>query len=87
VPVIVTDVPATPVVGLKLVIVGVAETVTVKDDPLVADPLGLVTPIVPVVAPDGTVTVSAVVDADVIDADVPLKVTVFEPAVALNPVP
>lgn len=87
VPLTVTDTAPTPLAGVKLVMVGTAGTVTVNADELVAEPFGLVTPIVPVVAPDGTVTTSIVVDADEIEADVPLNVTVFEPGVALNPVP
>ena len=56
VPVMTTLVPTGPVVGEKLVIVG-AEAVTVKLVELVAVPPGVVTEIVPVVAPEGTVAV------------------------------
>jgi hypothetical protein len=56
VPVIVTDVPIGPLVGVKLVIVG-AGAVTVKVPALVAVPPAVVTLIVPVVAPEGTVAV------------------------------
>jgi hypothetical protein len=80
-------VPATAEVGVKLVIVGALLAVTVNAVALVSDPLGLVTAIVPVVAPDGTVTTRCVVDAELTDADVPLKATVFDPGVALKPVP
>ena len=55
VPVITTLVPTGPLVGLKLVIVG--EPMTVKLLALVAVPPGVVTEIVPVVAPAGTVAV------------------------------
>ena len=58
VPVMVTDVPAKPVVGEKLVIVGVRLVVTTKGDELDAEPAGDVTATVPVVAPVGTVTTS-----------------------------
>jgi hypothetical protein len=85
--VIVTDVPATPVVGEKLVIVGTFAAATVNDDALVVEPPGAVTPIVPVVADTGTVTTSWVALALDTVADVPLKVTVFWFAVAENPVP
>ena len=53
-PVIVTDVPAVPLVGVKLVIVGGAP-VMLKLLPLVAVPFGVVTVIAPLVAPAGTV--------------------------------
>ena len=54
VPVIVTEVPTGPLVGLKLVIAG--EGITVKSPALDAVPVA-VTEIGPVVAPDGTVAV------------------------------
>ena len=54
VPLIVTLVPAGPLVGVKLVIVG-ALAVTVKLLALVAVPPGVVTLSGPVVAPAGTV--------------------------------
>ena len=54
VPVIVTLVPAGPLVGVKLVIVG-ALALTVKLVALVAVPAGVVTLSGPVVAPAGTV--------------------------------
>ncbi len=57
VPLIVTDVPTGPLVGLNDVIVGVPAPVTVKFVELVAVPLGVVTRIGPVVAPVGTATV------------------------------
>jgi len=56
-PVTVTLVPATPIVGAKLVIVGWPfPAVTVKDVSVVNVPDGVVTAMGPVVAPDGTVT-------------------------------
>src|SRR5580765_5756867 len=60
VPVTVTAVPATPIDGVKLVIVGAPTVATTKVAALVAEPPGAVTPIVPVVAPLGTVTTSCV---------------------------
>ena len=56
VPVIVTDVPPGPDVGLNELIVG-AGTVTVNEPTLVAVPPGVVTLQVPLAAPEGTVTV------------------------------
>ena len=53
VPLIVTDVPAPPLVGVKLEIVGAGTTV--NDEALVAVPPPVVTEIGPVVAPDGIV--------------------------------
>src|SRR5579859_2992197 len=49
--------------------------------------LPAVTPIGPVVAPVGTVTVSWVFDADTIGADVPLKDTVLPDGEGLKPLP
>ena len=87
VPVTLTDVPATPLDGVKLVIVGAATDATVKVAALVVDPPGAVTPIVPVVAPLGTVTTNCVDVAFDIVAVVPLKVTVSCAIVDENPVP
>ena len=56
----VTELPTAPDPGVKDVMVGVAEAVTVKLAALVAVPPGVVTAIVPVVAPAGTVTVMEV---------------------------
>src|SRR5688572_27110353 len=71
VPVTVTAVPSTPMAGEIPLIVGAELTATVNDVLLVADPVGVVTAIVPVVAPDGSVvTISVVVD-DVTVAAVP----------------
>jgi hypothetical protein len=87
VPEIATDVPATPIVGEKPVMLGGCGAVTVNDAALVAEPAGLVTAIGPVVAPVGTVTTMLVVVDDVIVAAVPLNVTVFCAGVALKLVP
>jgi hypothetical protein len=55
VPAIDTADPTDPIVGVKLVIVGTPLAVPmVKVAPLVAEPLGVVTETVPVVAPLGT---------------------------------
>src|SRR5579862_3517473 len=76
VPVMVSAVPATPLDGLKLVIVGTAAAaVTVNEVRLVTDPEGAVTVIGPVVAPEGTLATSWFTDADVIVADFPLNET------------
>jgi hypothetical protein len=86
VPLMVTTVPATPIVGENPVMVG-ADEATTNDVPLVAEPLGVVTAMAPVVAPAGTVvTIWFAVD-DVTVAAVPLKVSVFWLGVGLNPVP
>jgi hypothetical protein len=53
VPLIVTLAPTAPLVGVKLVMVG--GLTTVKEVPLVAVPVGVVTPSGPVVAPAGAV--------------------------------
>src|SRR5438876_12377520 len=67
VPVIVSPLPGTPVVGVKLVIVGAPfpPLVTVKTLVLVAVPEGAITVMVPVVAPDGTVVMICVAVAEV----------------------
>lgn len=75
VPLIWTEVPTGPLVGLNDVIVGAPVVVTVKFVELVAVPSGLVTAIVPVVAPDGTVAVIFCALSIVNVADAPLKVT------------
>jgi hypothetical protein len=76
-PVIATDAPGAAIWGVKEVMPGPPdELVTVKESALGAEPLGDETVIVPVVAPPGTVTTNDVVDADVMFAGVPLKVTV-----------
>jgi len=78
-PVIVTDVPRTPDVGLRLVMLG-GGTVTVKLTPLLATP-PTVTTTFPVVAPLGTGTTMVVPLQLVGVAAVPLNVTVLVPCV------
>ena len=77
VPVIVTEIPIKPEVGLRLVIVG-AGTVTVKRTALLAMP-PTVTTTLPVVAPTGTGTVMLVALQLVGVAVVPLNFTVLRP--------
>ena len=64
VPVIVTAVPAVPLVGVKLVIVG-GGPVKLKLLLLVAVPFGVVTLIGPLPAPEGTVALICVAEATV----------------------
>jgi len=88
VPVMVTDVPAIPIEGVKPVIVGApVGAPTTKAAELVAVPRGLVTVIGPVVAPAGTEVTNWLMVADVTGAAVPLNCTVFCDGVGLNPVP
>jgi hypothetical protein len=75
VPLILTDAPTGPLVGLNDVIVGAPAPVTVKFVELVAVPSGLATAIGPVVAPVGTVAVILCALSIVNVADVPLKLT------------
>jgi len=77
VPVSVTVAPARPVVGVKLVMVGARLVVTTKGEGPEADPAGVVTPTVPVVAPVGTDTINCVAVALETAADVPLSETAF----------
>jgi hypothetical protein len=88
-PVIVTVVPGCAMEGEKPVIAGSPKALapTVKAVALVAEPAGVVTEIVPVVAPTGTETTSFVALDDATVAAVPLNATVFWLGVALNPVP
>jgi hypothetical protein len=79
-PVIVTDAPTSPEVGLKLVMLGAA-TVTVKLTPLLATP-PTVTTTLPVVAPVGTGATMLVALQLVGVAVVPLNLTVLVPCVA-----
>jgi hypothetical protein len=80
VPLIVTDVPTGPLVGLNDVIVGAPVVVTVKVFELVAVPLGVVTEIGPVVAPEGTVALIRVAFCTVkVVAETPLKRTAVAP--------
>src|SRR2546430_6662550 len=74
-------------VGVKPEIVGAFALPTVKDFALVAEPPGAVTEMVPVVAPEGTVTTSWVAVADATVATVPLNFTVSWLGVVLYPVP
>ena len=78
VPLIATDAPTWPEVGLKLLIVGAALG-TVKLPVDVATPLGVVTLILPVVAPLGTVAVTFVALFTVKEAAVPLNATAIAP--------
>jgi hypothetical protein len=87
---IVTAVPAVPIVGVKLVMVGAPcdpPEVTRKFVLLVPEPVNVVTPIGPVVAPVGTLATICVAVAEVTVAEAPLNVTVFSPTVAPKPVP
>src|SRR5437667_8170472 len=81
VPVIVTAVATGPLVGDRLVIVGVGSTVTKKAPPLLASP-PTVTMTLPVVAPAGTGATMLVADQLVGVAVVPLNATVLLPCVA-----
>jgi hypothetical protein len=85
VPAIVTDVPARPEVGDKLLMLG-AGTVTVKLTPLLAWPPTITTTF-PVVAPVGTAATIFVALQLVGVAAVPLKLTVLVPCVAPKFVP
>ena len=76
VPVIVTDDPTAPEVGLRLLMCGI----TVKLNPWLATP-PTVTTTFPVVAPDGTGTTMLVALQLIGVADVPLNVTVLVPCV------
>jgi len=87
VPVIVTLVPVTPIVGVKLVMVGKPAAPTTNGVLLVTFPEGVVTEMGPVVAPAGTLVLIFVVVAAVTVAATPLNVTVFWLAVVLKPVP
>src|SRR6185437_5350642 len=78
-PVMVTDVPTGPEVGVNEETVGPACVVTVNDAVLAPVPAGVVTAIGPVVAPVGTVAVSWVAELTVNVAALPLKVTAVAP--------
>ncbi len=87
-PLTVTAVPAMPMVGEMPLIDGApGPDATTKLGVALAEPLGVVTASVPLIAPTGTVMTSVVVDAEVTVAAVPLMVTVFCAGVALNPMP
>jgi hypothetical protein len=79
-PLIVTDTPTNPDVGLKLDMLG-AGTATVKVTPLLATP-PTVTTTFPVVAPAGTVAAMLVALQLVAVAAIPLNVTALVPCVA-----
>jgi hypothetical protein len=69
------------------VIVGAPESAsTVKAVLVETEPPGAVTVMAPVVAVAGTVVTICVVVAETIVAEIPLKLTLFWPAVAPNPV-
>ena len=78
-PLMVTDVPTAPLDGEKLLIVGTVPPVTVKFGPLVAVPDAVVTVILPVVAPAGTVDITWVFETKLNVADVPLNFTPLTP--------
>ena len=85
VPTIVTGVPTGPLVGLKLLIVGIGAVVTVKLVGDVAVPPGAVTLMTPVAAPMGTDVLMCWSSVTVNAAATPLKnVTALAP---VNPVP
>jgi hypothetical protein len=84
VPVIVTEVPMLPEVGLTLVMLG--KVPTVNKAGLLASP-PTVTTTLPVVAPEGTGTTIAVAPQLVGDATVPLNVIVLVPCVEPKLVP
>jgi hypothetical protein len=83
----VTDAPGAPLVGEKLVMAGVGNTVNVPALVTVMPVPLTKTEIVPVVAPTGTVTVSDVDVDPVTVARVPLKRTVLLAGVVLKLVP
>jgi hypothetical protein len=82
VPLMVTAVLTAPETGVNDVMVGTCSTVKSVDD--VAVPFDVVTVIVPVVAPLGTVAVIDVFDASFTVAAVPLKLTVLFAAMSLK---
>jgi hypothetical protein len=84
VPVMVTAAPTTPLVGDRLEMLGAGATV--KLTPLLLTPCTRTTTL-PVVAPVGTVATMLVADHVVVDAVVPLNVTVLLPFVAPKPLP
>jgi hypothetical protein len=82
-PLIVTNVPTGPLVGENDEIVGLAVVVTVNEVSLVSVPPGVVTAILPVEAPDGTVAVILVDELTVNEAETPANLT----DVVVKPVP
>ena len=88
VPVRVTVVPGEPMVGVKpLIVGGPTGVITMKVALLVAEPVGVVTEISPVVAPAGTLVVICEAVAAVTVAAMLLNVVVFSLAAELKPVP
>src|SRR5512132_2335128 len=79
VPLTVTTVPTGPLVGEKDEIVGLAPLVTLNASALDTDPAGVVTEILPVDAPAGTVAVIFVEEFTVNIADVPANFTAVAP--------
>jgi hypothetical protein len=77
VPLIVTDEPAGPEIGENELMVGLGGVVTLKLLELVAVPPGVVTRILPSVAPDGTVAVILVEEFTVNEAETLLNVTLL----------
>jgi hypothetical protein len=77
-PLIVTDAPTAPLVGERLVILGAGTTV--KFSPLLSTPLACTTTF-PVVAPEGTFATIELALQLVVDAVVPLNLTVLLPFV------
>jgi hypothetical protein len=75
VPLMVTEVPTGPEVGEKELIVGLGGAVTLKPVELVAVPTGVMTRILPSVAPEGTAAVILVEEFTVNPADTLLNVT------------
>jgi hypothetical protein len=88
VPVMVTAVPGTPMVGVNAAMAGTSgAAVTVKGVVLRAEPVGVVTMISPDAAPGGTVVTIRVAVAEITVAGTPLNVSAFSPGASLNPVP
>ena len=83
----VTGVFGVPMVGLNPEMVGELPPFTMNDVLLVAEPVGVVIAIGPVLVPDCTVATICVEVADVTLAATPLKVTKFWLGMVLNPVP
>jgi hypothetical protein len=83
-PEITTVVPGGPLPGLKELMVGAGEAVTVKSEELVAVPPGVVTESLPVVAPDVAVAVIWVEELTVNEILAPPNLTAVAP---VNPVP
>jgi hypothetical protein len=85
-PLTVNVVPGTPTDGENDAMAGAVDP-TLNGVELDAVPDGVVTEITPVAAPGGTLTTSSVVEALVMEAVVPLNLTVSWLDVELNPVP